>query len=559
MEGNSIGTRRVRLPSLGRRRTCGAGPRARDAWFLVRVLVTVAVAIAFGPSASVAEAYTGPRLGASPEHLDSTTRHLYRGSPITGVDTSAAEGMRAEELRAVTSQPSSQALHAELQALRETEGLAPKFGRIGTVGLAVTAGYVGWKIGGAINAKYLRFNLPPLGAPPGISAVSLVPVDRGSPILSGYPAAPQDMWLALWTASSWTSGSQQKYEFNTGFPEADPDCAVSQYRTPQPLAGYDLALSLAAPDNVCAPLAIGRRAAAITSPVRPGALEDYTDQPVTKATPAPADPGFSLTKDATAAALNRDGGNDYPTLNAWYDFQFGAPGACDPVNPTHCNAPDCTHLTFEECDQKARDVGFGRITRVETSEYDPAYPPGAVMRTDPASGEHGRTEDEFKIYVNARQRCEPTLPTNAYTQSEAGLNAYSPFEGFADQDWGNPTFSTPLNPNPDRRETVLRWGSTASVTRDEGFWDGWGYRHIAAKHGWGETDAKETRAVLTTGPVVEPDPGDASQRTEYRAAVDREDLRYGIPCRRVVVVEYGPRSPGDLPRGIATSYAQPIP
>jgi hypothetical protein len=83
-------------------------------------------------------------------------------------------------------------------------------------------------------------------------------------------------------------------------------------------------------------------------------------------------------------------------------------------------------------------------------------------------------------------------------------------------------------------------------------WDGFGYRHIAAKHGWSPADEAATRDVLTNAQPVG-QPGLGYDRWRF-VGVPYPSPRDGRPCVRVVVVDYGIRPANTQPEGIITSY-----
>lgn len=85
-------------------------------------------------------------------------------------------------------------------------------------------------------------------------------------------------------------------------------------------------------------------------------------------------------------------------------------------------------------------------------------------------------------------------------------------------------------------------------------WDGWGFRHIRAKHGWGQQDEDETRTTLLTPQV----PRVAEGGWRYEAALPTPG-QGGVSCRRVVVVDFVPGSTDPAARGIVTSYNEVAP
>lgn len=81
----------------------------------------------------------------------------------------------------------------------------------------------------------------------------------------------------------------------------------------------------------------------------------------------------------------------------------------------------------------------------------------------------------------------------------------------------------------------LRWGVTSpNVDNTQIEWRGWGYRKIAAKHGWSAGDREATRLALLDA-VPTPDPRTPGRYTYLGAEyVGSNNAR----CRRIVVVEY---------------------
>jgi hypothetical protein len=100
--------------------------------------------------------------------------------------------------------------------------------------------------------------------------------------------------------------------------------------------------------------------------------------------------------------------------------------------------------------------------------------------------------------------------------------------------------------------TYLRQGWTKP--RASGGWAGWGWRHIAAKHGWGPIDRIQTEQALLS-PIKVDTSGDAlgpTTRTYFGAVFSLN----GVVCIRKVVVRFAaPRGRVSYPpRGIITSH-----
>jgi hypothetical protein len=136
----------------------------------------------------------------------------------------------------------------------------------------------------------------------------------------------------------------------------------------------------------------------------------------------------------------------------------------------------------------------------------------------------------------------PTNPPSAFTLFTGQIPRYPSA--------ANPAFLTPLAPL--RPATVLRWGSTEDVGPPD-LWDGFGYRHIAAKHGRSPADDAATRDVLMTmTPFPRADRGADRWVFEGTPYAGRD----GRPCVRVVVVDYGVAEGNSEAEGIITSYGE---
>jgi len=117
-----------------------------------------------------------------------------------------------------------------------------------------------------------------------------------------------------------------------------------------------------------------------------------------------------------------------------------------------------------------------------------------------------------------------------------------------------PSNQAPLAPFLDGRGRVSRlfWGKTRPVSSKKGFFTGFGYRHIAAKHGWGPADEQATRNAIHGRPVTT-----TKVKVKKRFFIKRvyEGSRYtqnATTCVRVVVINYPLRS--STGGNIITSY-----
>jgi hypothetical protein len=112
----------------------------------------------------------------------------------------------------------------------------------------------------------------------------------------------------------------------------------------------------------------------------------------------------------------------------------------------------------------------------------------------------------------------------------------------------------------------LRWGTTHWIPGTERFqeeekeayidlWGGWGYRHIAAKHGWNTLDRFETELALARPQTPEPTQGG----WEYTDTAGIAEGIEGVECERHVVIDDRPIFGTETPRGIVTSYNSVLP
>jgi hypothetical protein len=110
----------------------------------------------------------------------------------------------------------------------------------------------------------------------------------------------------------------------------------------------------------------------------------------------------------------------------------------------------------------------------------------------------------------------------------------------------------------------LRWGEASwrpGKPKFEGIpyldlWDGWGYRHIVAKHGWSALDLEETELALADGV---PTRTEKESQFVYSTPEIAKGIG-GVECIRHVVVDFEAgedpktKEPDPAPRGIVTSY-----
>jgi hypothetical protein len=189
----------------------------------------------------------------------------------------------------------------------------------------------------------------------------------------------------------------------------------------------------------------------------------------------------------------------------------------------------------------ARLVELDLVPQRETLEepqWD--YVANAVIYVSPAVRKRVRPDTEIRVVTNPpdlderNTDCEPTNAENA--DPDPGRDVFEVREQFTRREGANPEIDTPLY-----------WGTTSYF---EGNWGGWGYRHIAAKHGWDEFDRAATATALQSEP----------KREGVKLVYDGPEYqRNGALCaRRVIVEPVITRAGQSTPREIVTSYGRLI-
>lgn len=97
-------------------------------------------------------------------------------------------------------------------------------------------------------------------------------------------------------------------------------------------------------------------------------------------------------------------------------------------------------------------------------------------------------------------------------------------------------------------DPYLRWGETEWAGQYIDNWDGFGWRHIVAKHGWSADDEAATRLALQAPVSTTPSRSGVSW---YEGATYQQN---GAICQRLVLVDYNVDSASGKPSGIRTSF-----
>ncbi len=318
------------------------------------------------------------------------------------------------------------------------------------------------------------------------------------------------------------------------------------------------------------PLAPVTAYALVTKPATafPRPIEDYDGQSVDIAASGVEDPGFEVVEERLAAAL--DSGK-YPILNQWLDHMLGGESQnplCEPVpGATTVKVPAImpgqTVEAYEDC---LDTLGLTEHVRV-------TVPAGKTLLTQPARGAVGVEPAESTSVtfsevpqVTVKINADPSPPASEQENVEACDRSTPTFPVVAPENDPTPeVFDVITDPalvasstfSSLRGNTVLRWGRTRYLGTDERGdpdYDGWGYSHIAAKHGWSLEDDADTRVALRS--VVFPS---RNERTadgwDFFGPTYRQN---SLTCTREVAVDFGTTSGEPAPRGIITSYGRDV-
>jgi hypothetical protein len=184
-------------------------------------------------------------------------------------------------------------------------------------------------------------------------------------------------------------------------------------------------------------------------------------------------------------------------------------------------------------------------------------PAGAIEWTDPLPGQPVDPGSTVDIVTNPSPMPDPTQ-TGEKDYPECDLSNSNYVTGANQSPSGltpvtdpslvqSPTFSTTLG------STVLNYGWSLAVVDDPVDYEGYGYWHILAGHGWSLADDAATRTALDD---PAPLPGKNANRIDSYEFLGPEYLGTGeVQCRRMVLVEFGPASG---PLGIITSYGMKV-
>jgi hypothetical protein len=209
-----------------------------------------------------------------------------------------------------------------------------------------------------------------------------------------------------------------------------------------------------------------------------------------------------------------------------------------------------------------------RLTQLGLSSTVTTLPDDQAVWSDPAGGAEW-TDPLPDTRVSAGSTVDVTAnPDPMPDPTENGDRDYPDCDlsesNYAQQDDQNPDGLTQVT-DPDIVEsptfdttkgtTVLNYGWASLLGTDPLDFDGYGYWHILAGHGWSLADDEATRTALED---PDPLPGTNADALEAWEFYGPEYSGTGVTCRREVLVEFD-TAPGDSgPKGIITSYGVPL-
>jgi len=462
------------------------GRRLCPFWSFPRIVCVSALAVLFaavGPCAAALAYVPEPVVQQS---IPVIAEHLARGgaASIPGVSCgSTCSDLWLQEHRPIPYQPSSAQLHRELTNVRSRRvKVLPALKVLGSVALAAETFHLGWKIGEGLNAKFFRFGVPE--KPAAVVSARLYHAAAGHVIRAWLPPMPYDGWYVEYQTTGGYRYAHIQRQLSSGGPTGSSrQCVLGPQVMPEGLE--------ARPNGVVESCYRGTfmseawvmpEAGTIADGQSP--IEDYVDQPYERATPSWVDapPGLEQLETRTRNALES---GDFRIAEPWYAHQL------DPQ-------------TYEDPTE-------------DEQQRDDCRPPDSVPAGDPQPLRG--TEDFLQDPDRWRARYETVraeeFPPGA-TVPESGLVATG-------------------------GQAYMRWGWTSLNAKEEIDWEGWGFRKIVAKHGWGPTALEKTSEALLTLPV----------------RVDNYDLYVGPPytssagrpaaCEWVVSVQREPYEMPDRP------------
>jgi len=374
--------------------------------------------------------------------LDKVVELNYRGSaqPVQPACGAVCQELRAAETRpGGWSTPAAEQLSRESRTLRVGTGLSNPLRLATSFWLAATAFDVGYLIGSGVNAKFLRVGLP--AKSPDLSAAPqrLIYADSCSPS-SPCPIGSiyHDQTTITQPAYIWHWDAAWDSPYGANWWDWRSNDSDCQHPSPPPDAPN--VFETVASSSTC----LGDPDHAGTTTSAWWYLDDLpATSPVQDYAGQPSDfqdwwpPADPGLSTTTTRTRTELESNRYPVLNEKLEYELGVPEVCDPVEPDVCNPPETDRDQERKC---------------ELGEPDNADPDDTVSNDQ---------------YVAAQYNAVTSFNRRHETSGQ-------------------------LVP------TALKVGWTRSTTTRG--WIGWGWRHVAARHGWRPSDIAATADALLKTP-----------------------------------------------------------
>jgi hypothetical protein len=267
------------------------------------------------------------------EHRNTVNRLMYSQSPQAipaGYDPvrEAEEILRQRQATLPPSNPKAPSLWQQIRGITVKSALSTAPRALGTIGLVRETFVLGWKIGEGINAKFLRIGLPDpepyYGDNPGLRlslSPHICPSGQAQCTLWSSVLPVPNGWVYSWADDD--PVTRDGFYFGT-------EPAVCLVPPPDGIRiGRDTTLNPPTCKRVPVP-SVSHVLAYLGENGLPavGPVEDYTGQPYTKSSPAPAPPPQTTVEQSIETEVGQP---ENALLRQWLNYELGSPGEQDPL------------------------------------------------------------------------------------------------------------------------------------------------------------------------------------------------------------------------------------
>jgi len=414
------------------------------------------------------------------ENLSTVADHAARGGAVEVPGSTcgpACDDLWTDEHSPEPGAQTERELNRQLRTLRIAAKVLPAVKTLSRADLMFGTFEIGWRIGTGINTKWLRIGLPER------TPSNLYGGNQAITFVDGATTAIN----ARTPFVSWSELGQSNGVWRWSFDSGRINRLVAgpcKGYMPAPPAGFSetstfTTVTWCTSDGTSKVAAYYRTEDELPAP---GPIEDYSGQPYRSDTPSWQ--GQQTDRSGLENDVNR-GLAQTPLLEAWH---------CHRAAPKLCATSPQLESSREQCEL-----------------------------TDALGADPAPERDEGDSTVTFKRRYE-SVPATALPPEAA---------------W--PVAGVEANGAPLGLKAHLRWGYTARLANVYSDWGGWGYRHIAAKHGWTKLERDATVEALSRPPVAvehidDRNGGRVVDRHIYHGPV--YSGRYGAECVRAVAVEF---------------------